>query len=67
VYLGYPAIGFAAPARAQIWFSVVTGDVTIEGAPAPVDTVIDAYVGAEVTPRATTTVTTPCTLTIKSS
>lgn len=51
-------IGFAAPAQAQMWFSVVTGDVTIDGGPAVVDTVIDAYVGAEVAPRATTTVTT---------
>ena len=54
------AIGFAVPALAQgVWFSVVTGNVTIDGAPASVDTTIDAYVGAEVAPRSTTTVATP--------
>jgi hypothetical protein len=51
-------IGFAAPASAQTYFSVVHGDVTIDGAPAPVGRVIDAYVGAELVRRATTTVTT---------
>ena len=47
------------PAMAQIpVFSPFNGTVTIDGADAPVGTVIEAYVGMETTARATFTVET---------
>lgn len=48
------------PVMAQVpVFSPFSGDVTVDGADAPVGTVIDVYVGTEATARATTTVTVP--------
>jgi len=45
------------PVMAQVpVFSPFNGDVTVGGADAPVGTVIEAYMGVEGTPRATTTV-----------